>query len=164
MKLFKNTSLYTAMFSAAIALGGIASAHAQPMMGDAPFAHEGAKHGHEHMEKYWEKKQAELKTKLHLNSSQEPAWQQFVTSMKMPEKATVTFPDRDAMARLNTPERIYKMNALHDQNLSMMQTHRQQRDAAIKQLYAQLSPEQQKTFDAETLPQHPHHGHSGKPH
>jgi hypothetical protein len=62
--------------------------------------------------------------------------------------------DRDALAKLSTPERMEKMNAAHEANLAAMQAHIKQRTEATRTFYNQLSVEQQKVFDAETLPEH----------
>jgi phage gpG-like protein len=47
-----------------------------------------------------------------------------------------------------------KMNAVHEANLATMQTHIKQRTDATRSFYNQLSVEQEKVFDAETLPEH----------
>ncbi len=51
--------------------------------------------------------------------------------------------DRQAMQKLTTPERIDRMRALRAQRDAAMDA----RADAIKTFYAQLQPEQQKTFD-----------------
>lgn len=133
----------------------VVPAQAQPMMGDYGM-HGGAASHHERMTKYAEKRQADLKAKLHLTAAQEPAWNSFVQAMKPPAKPVAQSLDRDALAKLPTPERIEKMNAQHEANFAAMQTQMKQRGEAAKQFYAQLTAEQQKVFDAETVPQgHP---------
>jgi hypothetical protein len=49
-----------------------------------------------------------------------------------------------------------KMNAWHDANLATMQNHIKQRTDATRAFYNQLRVEQQKVFDAETLPEQAH--------
>ena len=61
---------------------------------------------------------------------------------------------RDTLAKLSTLERMDKMNAVHEANLATMQAHMKQRNEATRAFYNQLSAEQQKVFDAETLPEH----------
>jgi hypothetical protein len=58
------------------------------------------------------------------------------------------------LAKLSTPERMEKMNAVHEANIAIMQTHMKQRTEATRLFYNQLSAEQQKVFDAETLSEH----------
>ena len=138
---------------ASTALAATVSAQAQPMMGGMGMYHDEGQM-HERMVKRWEKRQTELKAKLHLASAQEPAWKAFVESMQAPAKPLGQPMDRDAMAKLSTPERLEKMNAVHEANLAAMQAHIKQRTDATRTFYSQLSVEQQKVFDAETLPEH----------
>lgn len=152
--------LNTTRFALSVLLAGAAfaatvPAQAQPMMGEMGMHHDEGRM-HERMVKHWEKRQAELKTKLHLASAQEPAWNAFVQGMKIPAKPMAQPLDRDALAKLSTPERMEKMNAVHETNLAAMQTHIKQRTEATRTFYNQLSVEQQKMFDAETLPEPSH--------
>jgi len=48
------------------------------------------------------------------------------------------------------------MNAAHEANLAAMQTHIKQRTEATRTFYGQLSADQQKVFDAQTLPEPGH--------
>lgn len=156
MKNVKLSRVALAALLTSSAWMAVVPAQAQPMMGGDYGMH--ADHGshHERMTKYAEKRQTELKTKLHLTAAQEPAWNNFVQTMKPPTKPVVQPLDREALAKLPTPERIEKMNAQHEANFTAMQTHMKQRGEAAKQVYAQLTADQQKVFDAETLPQgHP---------
>ncbi|PUE29597.1 hypothetical protein B9Z35_10435 [Limnohabitans sp. Jir61] len=150
--------LITTRFALSVLLAGTAltallPAQAQPMMGEMGMQHDEGRM-HERMVKHWEKRQAELKAKLHLAGAQEPAWMAFVQSMKVPANRLVHPIDREALAKLSTPERMDKMNALHEVNLATMQAHVKQRTEATRTFYNQLSVEQQKVFDAETLPEH----------
>ena len=152
------TRLNTTRFALSVLLAGSAlaaviPAQAQPMMGEMGVHHDEGRM-HERMTKQWDKRQAELKSKLHLTSSQEPAWNAFVQGMKMPAKPLMQPLDREALAKLSTPERMEKMNAAHEANLTAMQAHIKQRTDATRAFYSQLSVEQQKVFDAETLPEH----------
>lgn len=90
----------------------------------------------------WHAKRLErLKADLKLNPAQEGAWNSYTAAMQPP--AQRQRPERGEMARLTTPERIDRMQA--------MQAERQQgmakRMDAVKAFYAQLTPEQQKVFD-----------------
>ncbi len=160
------TRLNTTRFALSVLLAGTAfaavvPAQAQPMMGDMGMHHNEGRM-QERMGKQWEKRQAELKTKLHLAAAQEPAWNAFVQGMKVPAARMSHAMDHDAMAKLSTPERMEKMNAMHEANQSIMQAHVKQRAEATRTFYNQLSAEQQKVFDAETLPEQSRH--KGKHH
>lgn len=87
---------------------------------------------------------ADLKQKLQITAAQEAAWTSFATAMQPP--ANVQRPDRQAMANLTTPERLDQMRAMRDRRNAEMD----RRAEATKAFYAQLSPEQKKTFDTET--------------
>ena len=86
---------------------------------------------------------------LHLTAAQEPAWSAY--------KATVT-PPADAQQRrraaaqlfptLSAPRRIDLVEAEMQQDLDDL--HRQ--STALKAFYATLTPQQQHTFDTQTLP------------
>lgn len=118
-------------------------------------------HGHEdhmkpHMAKKMEKYQSDLKGKLRLTPEQEGAWRAFVDSSKHPAKMQMHHSNREAMAKLTTPERLDKMKAEHDARHQTMQAHMKQREDATREFYKKLSAEQQKVFDAESLhgPEH----------
>jgi hypothetical protein len=135
------------------------SAHAQPFDGPAN-GPQFEQHRHM-MEKFHEKRLAALKSKLKVTASQEAAWQQFVLSHQPPKKPLVSPADREALAKMNTPERLEKMQAQFEAHHSAMQDHMKQRSQATLAFYNQLSDEQKKEFDAQTLPpvrrEHPNH-------
>lgn len=87
----------------------------------------------------------ELKSKLNLSADQESAWQSFEQSMQAPDHKLR--PDRVAFEKMTTPERINQMQAMKAQRDVTMQKHAQ----ATKTFYAQLSAEQKKVFDAQSL-------------
>lgn len=104
-----------------------------------------------------QKRLANLKEKLQLQPEQEAAWQTLLAGM--PGKASMTREawqakrsawqaKRGEFAKLSTPERLDKMLERAEQRHAA----KLQRVAALKQFYAQLSPEQQKTFDAQAQP------------
>jgi len=88
---------------------------------------------------------AELKGKLKLDASQEAAWKNFAESMHHAGKPHA-YPDRAALQKMTTPERIDQMQALHAQHDAEMKKHGE----ATKSLYAGLNAEQKKIFDTET--------------
>jgi periplasmic protein CpxP/Spy len=87
----------------------------------------------------------ELKAKLQLQTGQDTAWSAFALAMQAPAKA-LPHPDRAALEKLTTPERIDQMQAFRAQRDAQMQ----KRAEATKTFYASLNAEQKKTFDAET--------------
>ncbi len=149
-------------------LAGIgSSAFAQaPAMGDHPGTmgagapmHDGM--GRHHMgnmdaakvQARMEKRQAALKVALKLTTAQEGAWTTFTAAIKPPADMFARRADFEALAKLPTPERIDKMNALHTQHVADMNTAMAKRGDATKAFYATLTPEQQKVFDASTARQ-----------
>lgn len=105
-----------------------------------------------------EKRQAALHDKLKLTAAQEPAWNAFIAASA--PKLPAARPDRAALAQLSAPERAEKRHELHKQMLA----HQETRLAALKTFYAQLTPEQQKTFDEATRRHHGRAGHHGGGH
>ena len=105
---------------------------------------------------------AELKQKLRLDASQEGAWNTFTATQQRPARpAGQARMDRAEFAKLTTPQRLEHMQARQAERSARFA----QRIEATRSFYATLSPEQQKTFDAETVHAgyrgghgHPHHG------
>lgn len=117
----------------------------------------------EQMQQRKAKRLADLKEKLKLDASQESAWSSFAAAQQPPAPPAQR-PSREDIAKLTTPER-----------LDLMQKRQAGRSAAFakradatRSFYAALKPEQQKTFDAETLRFGPgterHHGPRGHGH
>jgi Spy/CpxP family protein refolding chaperone len=98
-----------------------------------------------------------LKEKLQLAPRQEAAWNAFAAAMQPGMQPAVA--DRQAMraefGKLGTVERMDRMAAMAEARQARMA----ERSAAAKAFYTQLTPEQQKVFDAEAIPQHQHRGH-----
>lgn len=105
------------------------------------------------MEERMARRQAELKQKLQLSGAQESSWNSFVSAMK-PSFATHVRPDRAALEKLDTPDRIDQMRALRSQRVAEMD----RRGEATKAFYATLTADQKKMFDAETV-MRGHRGH-----
>jgi len=108
--------------------------------------HDGKHHGHsaEERAKRHAAHAAAIKQKLQLTPAQESAWTTFTTAMQPGTRPVM--PDRAELAKLSTPERLDRMRAVHAQHGTEMD----RRAEAVKAFYATLTPEQQKTFDAET--------------
>ena len=109
------------------------------------------------MQAWMAKRMGELKTKLRVTASQEGAWTTFTAAMQPPANmwerpsAEKRAEQRAEYAKMTTPERIDKMRAMRTQRMTDMTAAMDKRADAAKAFYAVLSPEQQKTFDAEQL-------------
>jgi protein CpxP len=98
----------------------------------------------ERMEKMREDHQARLHEKLKLTAQQETAWKKFTASQPFPNKATKLDPAE--MKKLTAPQRMEK----GVEHMRAMEKTMTEHLAAVKAFYAELTPEQQKVFDAQT--------------
>lgn len=142
MKSIRTTFIAASLL---IGLSGFALAQTAPdSKSDSPRAERmhkmHAKIGEQHA-----KHLSELKSKLKLEAGQETAWATFAQSMQAPMR-TMARPDRMAMDKLTTPERIDQMQAHKAERDGEMQ----KRADATKTFYAALHVEQKKVFDTET--------------
>lgn len=141
----------TALAAMGLSMGMTAYAH--PMEGEGgTWAGERFEHHRAQMAKFHEKRLTALKAKLKLSANQEAAWTAFAQAHQPPADKGADRPDREALAKMRTPERLDEMQKHVEAHRSAIQTHMKQVADATRQFYAQLSPEQQKVFDAETLP------------
>jgi Spy/CpxP family protein refolding chaperone len=85
---------------------------------------------------------AQLKTELKISTAQEPAWNAFVARTAHEPRQPRAAED---WSQLTTPQRLDKMQALKAERDAEMS----KRIDATKGLYAALTPEQQKVFDAQ---------------
>ncbi len=114
------------------------------------------------MKEHMAKRQAELKAKLAITATQEPAWATWTAAVQ-PTAAHPTRPSREDIAKLNTPERIDKMREMRGQRQAEMD----KRADATKAFYNSLTADQKKVFDAETarfaggMGRNSHGGHGG---
>jgi periplasmic protein CpxP/Spy len=145
--MFSMKSIHTTLIAATLLAGlsGMAMAQSNPETHAGGHRAERMEQMHAKMGERHAKHLAELKAKLKLEPGQEAAWNTFAQSMQPPAKAAA-HPDRAALEKLTTPERI-----------DQMQAHRATRDAnmkkhgdATKTFYATLNADQKKVFDAET--------------
>lgn len=91
------------------------------------------------------KRAEHLRATLQLRADQEPALRAFLDSGGKPDADRGKFREqRQAMAQMTTPQRLDQMKA----RMTERQARFDQRAAATKRFYAQLSPSQQKAFDA----------------
>lgn len=85
-----------------------------------------------------------LKAELKITSAQEPAWNAYVA--RTAHEPRQRMGAAEDWSQLTTPQRMEKMQALHNERSAEMA----KRIDATKSFYAQLTPEQQKTFDAQS--------------
>jgi hypothetical protein len=135
--------LSTLALAGAIALSAAGGAFAQPAPppgGPAPAGRETpdpAKMAERHAER--------LRAVLQLRPEQEPALRALVEAMKPPAGEMERHRhERDEMRKLPTPQRLDRMQA----RMSEHQARFARRAEAIKRFYAQLTPTQQRAFDA----------------
>ena len=146
-----NTTSRRILIAAVMATAGL-TAMAQPGPGPAATGGPGWHHGPmghhfdgERMQAFHAKRMATLKEKLKLSPEQESAWTAF-NSATQPPKAPAR-PDATEWSKLDTPARIDRMQALHNERSQ----HMTQVADATKTFYAALNAEQKKIFDTETL-------------
>lgn len=101
----------------------------------------------------------DLKSALKLKPAQESKWNEFAAALSPKERVRMDGTKREDFARLSTPERLDKMRELRQQR----EQDSARRDEATRQFYASLTPEQQKTFDEETLRPMMRAGGTGRP-
>jgi len=139
----------TTLIAATLAvLGSSAMAQAQAPAPAAPSASHQGNHGRHYdpakMQERQAQRLADLKQKLQITSAQESAWNSFTAAVR--PNGDRKRMDRDAVARMSTPDRIDHMRVLRQQRAAEMD----RRGEATKAFYATLTAEQQKVFDAET--------------
>lgn len=141
--IFSKRHTLTSLFALTLAAAAANSAWSQtppPPPGSAPGPMMEKMHQHR-MAKH-EKSLQNLKAQLKLSPAQEPAWNAFAASMQ-PPTAHGPAMDRQAMSKMSTPERLDAMEAMRAKRIEQANA----RHSAIKKFYAELSPEQKKTFD-----------------
>jgi len=130
----------------------------------APLQQGGMQHGgmmRERMEHMRAEHLRLLHDALGIRADQEGAWQAFVAAMTPPPGAEAHRWDGEGtegeMRHLTTPERLDRMQARMAEHMAAFQRHA----AAVKALYAALTPAQQRTFDALARLQFMHGMHGG---
>lgn len=119
---------------------------AQPAPAPAPGAHQHMMM-REHMDpaQMAERHAQHLRDALQLRPDQEPALKALIAAMQPPPGAMDRMRgEHEAMGKLTTPQRLDRMQAMMAEHQSRFAQHAD----AIKRFYAQLSPTQQKAFDA----------------
>ena len=158
-----HKQLFLASMLACVGVAATAQTPATTDATKAPHAkHERmGRHDPAKMQEFQAKRLAALKEKLKITPAQEAAWTSFTSGIQMQPPGPR--PERAEMEKLTTPQRLDKMRDMRAQHAATAE----KRDAAVKTFYAALSPEQQKTFDAEHARMGPrgsrHGGHHGGP-
>ena len=116
------------------------------------------------MQARMDKHHAQLKATLKIAATQENAWTTYIAAMKPPAGRMTPSSEWADIAKLSTPERIDKMKDLRNQRMTGMNTAMDKQGDATKALYATLTPEQQKLFDAHSIGRHARNGHMGSMH
>lgn len=100
------------------------------------------------------KRMSEFKKALQITPAQEAAWAAFESQMQA--KKGNYRQNRAAVAQMNTPERLDFMRKHRTERMARAD----ERDQAVKALYAALTPDQQKTMDTQwqKAMQKRHHG------
>ncbi|MDB5964865.1 MAG: hypothetical protein JWQ72_1365 [Polaromonas sp.] len=150
--------------ASAMAQGAPSAPPAGPAASSRPSGPPGermGRHDPAKMQAWIARRQADLKGKLKITPAQEGAWSTYTAASQPPARtgARPTPEQRAEFAKLTTPQRIDKMREMRAQRMTAMNAAMDKRADATKSLYAALSPEQQKVFDAESLKGH---GHGGK--
>ncbi|HEY4031079.1 MAG TPA: Spy/CpxP family protein refolding chaperone [Caulobacteraceae bacterium] len=92
---------------------------------------------------------AKLHDDLHLTADQGATWRQYVTAMGDGSQTQAQRQSAQMMLpQLQTPRRLALMEATMTQELADFRRQSQ----AISAFYASLTPDQQRTFDRDTLP------------
>lgn len=176
MKLFRPLVLSASI----LILGAAGVATAQPAPPPAPGhekmggMHDMGKDGMDHDPAAMAQRHADrLRAALQLTPAQEPALKAFLAEMHPPEGMGGKMDMgehmkgmHDEMAGMTTPQRLDRMQDQMDKHRAMFDRHA----AAVKRFYAQLTPAQQKAFDALPMMGHMGHGegheggHRGKGH
>jgi hypothetical protein len=95
------------------------------------------------------KRLAALKTKLNLTPAQQGAWDTFAAAEQPPARQPGEMRAQwEEFQKMTTPERLDRMQQRQTEHAANFA----KRADATRAFYAQLSPEQQKIFDTESLP------------
>ena len=107
-------------------------------------------------------RQSRLKDSLQLRADQESAWKDFIGQTQAKPRVSGERLPREQWAQLSTPQRLDRLEALKAERDAQFK----QRNDGIRRFYSQLSPSQQKAFDAQRgmgmgLQHVGHPGHKG---
>ena len=157
-----SVSLNSLLLAGLLATAGASAMAQAPAAGSLPAAGKPAgphgdgmgRHDPAKMQAMLVKHLAKLKAKLKITPAQEGAWAAYTAALQPTPHARPTPEQRAEFDKLTTPQRIDKMKEMRTQHIGEMNAAMNKRGDATKTFYAALTPEQQKTFDAE----HKKHG------
>ena len=133
----------------AIAASAVSASLAQPAPSPGPAPADGRMWQRPDPAQMAQRHAEKLRAILQLRPDQEPALNAFIAAMQpSPEQMERRRAEREEARNLTTPQRLERMQA----RLGERQAQFARRADAIKRFYAQLSPAQQRAFDA--LPMH----------
>jgi len=141
------------ILAAGLGLGLAALAQEAPQGGHR---HGAPGHGQHHAKHEKGARLQDLKAKLKLTPAQESAWAAFEASMK-PISSSAEPPKMEALAKMTAIQRMEERQKLHEAREKQHAQRMTEQLQATKAFYAQLSTQQQATFDQETLPAHAMH-------
>jgi len=143
----KLTPLRGLALAGALAVTGVAASSLAQPASPPPMAHAGPGMGGPRMDpaEMAQRRAQHLRDALQLRPNQEPALAALTDALKPPEgmRDRMRQEHREMMG-LTTPERLDRMR----DRMSRRQAEFDRRAMAIKRFYAQLTPPQQKAFDA----------------
>lgn len=142
--MFKKGFVAAALATALVGLSAVAMAQGMGGMSHGMHMQQTAQPGTAAGQPDMAERQAQLKAALQLTAEQEPAWNAFVARTAHEPRAMKGMA-REDWAKLTTPERLDKMQALKAERDAQMA----KRIDATKSFYAALTPEQKKVFDAQ---------------
>jgi protein CpxP len=155
MKSIKTSFTKRALMVGLIAGSGILAASAYAVSDRGPAGKSGCeiRQGQKDDGKWAERRterMSELKEKLKLAPEQEAAWNAFASASQpgMHHTGEERKAMRGEFEKLNTPQRLDRMQAMSEVRRARMA----ERAEATKAFYAQLTAEQQSVFDAEAMP------------
>ena len=159
----KFPSLALVSLIALTAAGGASFAQPAPGAGSAASPDAGGRHWTRTDPAQMAERHAEkLRAVLQLRPDQEPALRALMDAMRPdPAQMERRKAERQEAQRLTTPQRLDRMQARMAEHQQRFQAHVE----AVKRFYAQLSPAQQKAFDAmPMMGMHEHGMHGGMGH
>lgn len=152
----RTSPLLLAILLAAASTWSVAQTTPAPAAGPAATA-QASQPGAGPRTQRWAERRAQrleqLKAQLKLSAAQEGAWTTYTAAMQPPAQRPARM-NRAELAQLSTPQRIERMQALQAEHQQFMS----QRLDAVKAFYAQLTPEQKKIYDQQSL----RHGPAGR--
>lgn len=146
----KRSQKIALAFVAALSLGVTASPHARGMGPDGGCAMQGGRMGNPaRMDSHLE----QLKKELNITAEQEPAWSAFTGTMKQQRAEMMSAMQARMQGRMQQPDAAPSTQSAPDRIGERIQTMKKRlagmeaMEAAMKQLYGSLTPQQKEILD-----------------